>query len=457
MKSAANYTSGSIAGTMIRTMIAMLPGTLAISGYNIADTFFVAKLGTDPLAAMGFTFPVIMLVNCIFHGLGVGVMATVAHAVGGARAAKAAKLVSAGMVLVALIALLLGAVGFFTMDATFRRFGAEGSVLELVEGYMAIWYLGCITAALAMIGNNLLIAVGDSRLGGLVMCCGLGVNVLLDPLFIFGWGPLPAMGIRGAALATILAQAFGATVSAAALARRHNLWDFHAFAGRIVRAAWGKIIRFAVPATIGMVLMPVGNSVITWITAQFGNSAVAGAAAAGRLEAVAFVLPMALGISLMPMIAQNYGAKLYSRIHQCRRIAMRFALFFELTMAILYWVFAPYLVRFFTQDAEVASIMTSYLRIVPWGFGLIEIHRYSGFFFTGSGRPRASAWLAALRIVGLLIPLSLLALRLRSLTGLFWARLAADVLSGAVGWFLVRRLTRHFPADGMLEHKGKNR
>lgn len=453
-KAKTNYTAGSIGRTMIRTMIAMLPGTLAISGYNIADTFFVAKLGTAPLAAMGFTFPVIMLVNCIFHGLGVGVMATVAHAVGGARAAKAAKLVSAGMVLVALIALLLGVLGFFTMDATFRRFGAAGDVLELVEGYMSVWYLGCITAAMAMIGNNLLIAVGDSRLGGLVMCCGLGVNVLLDPLFIFGWGVFPAMGIRGAALATILAQAVGATVSAGALARRHHLWDLHAFHGRIVRPAWSRIIRFAVPATIGMILMPVGNSVITWITAKFGNSAVAGAAAAGRLEAVAFVLPMALGISLMPMIAQNYGAKFYSRIRRCHRLAMRFAFFFELAMALVFWSCAPYLVGFFTQDAEVAEIMTTYLRIVPWGFGLIEIHRYSGFFFTGCGRPRASAWLAALRIAGLLIPFSLLALWFHSLPGLFWARLGADVLAGATGWFLSRRLTRRLPADGVLERHG---
>ena len=163
---------------------------------------------------------------------------------------------------------------------------------------------------------------------------------------------------------------------------------------------------------------------------------------------------MALGIALMPMIAQNYGARLYSRIHQCRRIAMRFAFFLECTMAVLYWIAAPFLVGFFTQDAQVAAIMTSYLRIVPWGFGMIEIHRYSGFFYTGCSHPHASAWLAALRVAGLMIPFSLLALRLQSLTGLFWARLAADVVSGAIGWYLVRRLTRALPADGEPDRRG---
>ena len=94
--------------------------------------------------------------------------------------------------------------------------------------------------------------------------------------------------------------------------------------------------------------------------------------------------------------------------------------------------------------------MTAYLRIVPWGFGLLEIHRYCGFFFTGCNYPHGSAWLAALRIVVLLVPLSLLALAFGSLNGLFIARLAADLLAGFIGWALVVRMTSNLPADGEM-------
>ena len=448
MKKKSNYLTGTIGTTMLKTALAMLPGTIAVSGYNLADTYFVSQLGTLPLAAMGYTFPVIMLINCLFHGLGVGVMATVAHAVGGSRHGKAAKLVSSGMILIVSVAIAVGIAGYFTMDWTFRNFGAQGEVLKPINEYMSIWYLGCATAAVAMVGNSLLVALGDSRLGGFFMMFGLVLNVILDPLFIFdrGFG----MGIAGAALATVISQLISSCLLIAVLGKRHRMWSFKALEKRVIRSAWKQIIRFAVPAMLGMVLMPAGNGVVTRIVATFGDKAVAAAAAAGRLEILAFMLPMSLGIGLMPMIAQNYGAKLYSRIIKCRHFAMRFAFFYEIFMAAVYFVVAPYIVKYFTNDPEVAAIMVTYVRIIPWGFGMIEVHRYCGFFFTGCNYPHGSAWLSAMRIIGFLIPLSLLAMYLKSLNGLFVARLAADLLAGFIAWFLVIRMTAKLPADGEL-------
>ena len=120
---------------------------------------------------------------------------------------------------------------------------------------------------------------------------------------------------------------------------------------------------------------------------------------------------------------------------------MRFAFFFLLVMGLIYVFAAPSLVRFFSPDLEVQRIMILYMHIIPFGFGMIEIHRYSGFFFTGCGRPAVAAWLNGLRIIGFMIPFSLVAMWFHSLEGLFFARLAADVLAGAVGYILSRRLT----------------
>ena len=449
MRKKANYLSGTIGNTMFKTALSMLPGTIAVSGYNLADTFFVSKLGTLPLAAMGFTFPVIMVLGCIFHGLGVGVMATVAHAVGGAKGVKAARLVTSGLFLVVVVSAILGILGFLSMDWTFRQLGAEGAVCKPIAEYMNIWYLGCVTGAVGMVGNSLLVAVGDSKLAGFFMMFGLVLNVLLDPLFIFDWGF--GMGIAGAALATIISQLSGLVLILTALNRRHHLLKTSTLAKkRLVRSAWKQIIRFAVPSMLGMILMPAGNGVVTRIVANFGDEAVAATAAAGRLEVIAFMFPMSLGIGLMPMIAQNYGGKLYSRILRCRKIAMNFAFYYEIFMAAVYFIAAPYIVKYFTNDPKVAEIMTAYLRIIPWGFGMMEIHRYCGFFFTGCNYPHGSAWLAALRIIALLIPLSLLALAFGSLNGLFAARLAADLLAGCIGLMLVVRMTGKLPADGEL-------
>ncbi len=440
-KKEAVYTRGSIGGTMLKTGFAMLAATLAMSGYNIVDTYFIGRLpGAIPLAAMGFSFPVVMLTGCIFRGLAIGVMSTSAQALGAKKHDKAVKLIGSGLLLITFFSIALGIVGMMTKQYIFEAFGASGEALELVQQYMNIWFFGCLTASLSMAGNDLLIACGASKTASAMMMAGLVLNTILDPLFIFGWGIVPAMGIRGAALATILAQCASTVAVLYLLYKRYGLLEFKPIPYRTIRGAWGTMVRYAFPATLGMLMMPLGAAVITRITAAFGDTAVAATAAAGRLEMVAFVFPMALGMSLMPMVSQNFGAKLYQRIRDCHRFAMTFALFYLLFMAVVYALFARYLTPLFSTDPEVQKIMTHCMRIIPWGFAAIEIHRYSGFFYTGCGRPAASAWLNALRILGFMIPFSLIALCFHSLTGLFVARLLADVLAGIVGYFVSRRL-----------------
>ncbi|NLB54748.1 MAG: MATE family efflux transporter [Lentisphaerae bacterium] len=444
------YTRGPIGRMMIKTAFAMVAGTLAMSGYHLADTFYIGRLeGASPLAAMGFTLPVIMLVGCVFHGLASGVMMTTAQALGGNRKLKASRLVSSGLLLISLFSFILAIIGFFTSAKMVALFGAEGVTLKSAQNYLQIWFLGCITASLSTAGNNLLIAVGDSKVASAMMVAGMILNATLDPLFIFGWGPVPAMGISGAAIATVLSQFCAAFAVLTLLNKRHQLLVFRQLPWRIVKPLWSRIIRYAVPAMIGMLMMPIGASIITAVTAQFGETAVAASTAAGRLEMLAFVFPMALGISLMSMIGQNYGARLYDRIRDTHKFAMSFAFYYLLVMAVIYFGLADYFVRAFSTDEEVRRIMALCLRITPWGFGMIEIHRYAGFFFTGCGRPSVSAWLNGFRILGLMVPLSLLALYFKSLPGLFFARLLADILAGGTGLILSHRLARGLPSDGM--------
>ena len=436
------YTRGSIGGTMLKTGVAMLAATLAMSGYNIADTYFVGRLpGAEPLAAMGFTFPVVMLIGCVFRGLAVGVMSTSAQALGASKHTKATRLIASGLLLITLFSIVLGVIGILTGEHVFEAFGAQGETLDLVRGYMNIWYFGCLTSSLSMTGNDLLITCGASKTASAMMMAGLILNVILDPIFIFGWGIIPAMGIRGAALATIISQCVSTVAVLWLLYKRYELLEFKRIPWRAMRGAWRTMIRYAIPATLGMLMMPIGSAVLTRITAEFGDIAVAATAAAGRLEMIAFIFPMALGVSLMPMVSQNYGAKLYQRIRDCHRFSMGFAFCYLMTMAVIYVFFAHYLTPLFSSTPEVQEIMTLCMRIVPWGFAAIEIHRYSGFFYTGCGRPAVAAWLNGLRIIGLMIPFSLVAMWFHSLEGLFFARLAADVLAGAVGYFLSRRLT----------------
>ena len=441
---AAVYTQGPIAKSMIKTALAMIPATLALSGYNLVDAYFVGQMvgktaADAPMAAMGFTLPVVMLIGCLFHGLGIGVSAPAAQALGGNKLERAAKGSSSGVLMIMLVSILTAIIGMSCVRSVFSSFGAAGEVLDLVIEYMDIWYFGCFTASIAMAGHGLLISVGDNRMASTLMMTGMIINAILDPLFIFGWGFFPALGIRGAALATICAQATGGSISMYILWRKHHLIRFRKIPLQELRNYWIVTLRYAIPASLGMLMMPVGMTVITRLTATFGTAAMAGCTAAGRLETIAFVIPMSLGMTLTPFIAQNYGARRYDRIREGLIFAFKFAFVFLFASAVLFALLARFIAPHFCNSAEAQEVMARCIMISVWGLSGVEIHRFAGFSYTGCGRPAAAAMLNGMRFLLFLIPFSLIAWYFRSLNGLFVARLAADLLSGVVGAFLALR------------------
>ena len=447
-KNKAVYTHGPIGRTMLKNGVAMLAGTIAICGYNIVDTYFVGQLGKIPLAAMGFTFPVIMLIGCIFHGIANGVMAPTAQLLGNNKLSNAARVVSTGFLLTMIFSILLAALGIVFMEDIFVKLGATGKALEEVRGYMNIWYIGCFTASIGGLSNSILVGAGSPKISGFMMMTGMIINAALDPFFIFGWAGLPEMGIRGAALATVISQFVTCVVNVYFVWHKHHLITLEIIPWRVFRTASFQIIRYAVPNSISMMMMPIGSALVVKMTSVFGDAAVAASAAAGRLEVVAFMFPMALGITLMPTVGQNFGAKLYSRIRECHRFSMRFAGGFLLVMGVIFFFIAPWAAKQFSPDPEVQKIIISALRIIPWGLWGIEIHRYSGFFYTGCDRPIITAYLNVYRIFILLVPLSYLGCKTGYVEGIFAARLLADVIAGATGYFMSKVMVRHLPKDG---------
>ena len=438
------YTEGPIGSVMVKTALSMLPGTLAISGYNIVDTYFVSKLGTTPMAAMGFTFPIVMLVGCLYRGLDNGIMTPTAQLLGGRKLPRAARMVSSGAIMLILVSIAVGIIGSLTIDPVFRiLLKANEETMTDIRSYMIIWYMGSVTAALGMASNALLVTAGESRLAGMFMLGGLLLNLLLDPIFIFGWWFFPRMGVAGAALATVIAQVAGLAATASVLHYKLRLISRFNLPGEIIFGHWKTILRYGIPAICAMLLIPLGSMAITRAVAEVGKEvAVAATAAAGRIEIVAFVFPMSLGMALLPMIGQNYGAKAWERINQCRRFSMRFAGAVLLLMATVFTIFAPQLSRLFTRDPQVLDIMVTYLSIVSWGLAGVEIHRFGGFFLNGCARPTAAALLNGSRVVVFLIPLTFLAVSFDSLTGIFYARLVSDICSGIAGIICARVVTR---------------
>lgn len=432
----------SVRSTLLRMAVPMLAGTFAMNAYNLTDTWFVSRLGTLPLAAMGFTFPVVMLLTCVAGGIGTGVTTLVSHAIGRRDHADATRVVTHGILLVAGVAVILSVAGYLGIDVIFGRLGADARTLPLIGEYMRTWFAGALFMALPMTGNGILISSGDSRAASRFMVLGTVLNAILDPIMIFGYLGCPAMGIRGAALATVIAQAVSTSWLLLLLYRKHRLLLLGGGMLTGCLTSFRKIVGFAVPSILSMVLMPISATVITRLLGGFGNEAVAAAGACGRIEMFAFVIPMALGMSLTPFVSQNFGAARLDRIREAMTIATRFALLYGGAVAIVFFVCAPWLAVLFSRDPKVSAIMVAYVRTISFGYGMMEVHRYSGFYLTGRHQPFSTMLLNVTRVLVFLIPLSYLGAHLHGVRGVFGARLVTDLCVGTIGLLWIRRTCR---------------
>jgi len=429
----------SVRRTLFAMAFPMLAGTFAMNAYNLTDAWFVARLGTFPLAAIGFTFPVIMLLSCVSMGLGSGITTLTSHALGRRDPEGAAHFASYGMAFAVAVSAVIAVAGLCTITPVFTRLGADAHTLPLVADYMRIWYLGAPTLCLPMIGNGILISLGDSKSASRLMMTGTLVNLVLNPILIFGWLGLPALGIRGSALATVLAQGVS-MVWLFRLLLKYRLLKRDGWRLRDGLAAVRGILRFGIPGVLSMALMPISATVITRILSGFGNAAVAACGVAGRIEMFAFIIPMALGMSMTPFISQNFGAGRLDRIREAVGVSYRFALLYGGGVALLFFILAHPLAALFSADPKVVAILVAYIRIIAFGYGLMETHRYSGMILTGMHRPLEATLLNAIRVLVLLIPLSWLGARLLGVCGVFWGRLATDVTVGILGILWLRRV-----------------
>ncbi len=422
-----------ISKTVLRMAIPMLAGTFAMNAYNLTDTWFVSRLGTNALAAMSFTFPVVMLLGFIMRGLGTGAMTVVAHALGRGKHQTAARITTHATFLSSILALCLTVAGLLTIKPLFIQLGATGEVLVFTQQYMWIWYFGLVIRVVQMMFADIIIGTGNTKAVSLLMVAGTVLNFILDPMMIFGLWGCPKMGIQGAALATVISEALVLAAAFYFIHKKYQLILFVSHSRRRIVASWRRILRIGIPTTLSSILTPVSAAVVIKIVSRFGQAAVAAIGVASRIEMFAFMIPMTVGMSLVPFVAQNYGARRFDRIKAVQKGAMLFALIFGCIIAGVFLFIARPLGELFSSDPEVVNILVRYIYITCFGYGFLEVHRYAGFCMIGIHRPISSAFLNTIRVIVLMIPLAYFGAKLFGISGIFWGRLITDICSAAIG------------------------
>lgn len=441
-KYAGSLIRSSVAVQLVKLAAPMLVGTFAMTTFNMVDTYFVSRLGTLPLAAMGFTFPVIMVMGAVAHGLGMGVTAVVSRTLGAGKHDRAARITAHSIILALLLVFLLSAAGFCTIGPVFTLLGADDTVIPLIRDYMTVWYTGALFMILPMLINSVMRAAGNAVIPGIIMAAACALNAVLDPVMIFGYAGFPALGLRGAALATVISRASTLAAGLWILHRRFRLLDFSRAALRLIWVSWKKVLHISIPSAMTGLLMPISGGVITRLVAGFGEETVAACGAAVRIEMFAFMIPMALGISQVPFIGQNWGAGRLDRVNECRIYSNMFAFGWGIVIALVFRAVSAPLSAVFSEDPRVLEVLEMYLCTVPIGYGMMEIHRYVGFSFNAISRPMHAVGVNVLRVVGLLIPLSVFGAHVLGIRGIFWGRVGADIISAIAALVWASRLFR---------------
>lgn len=439
-------TSGSIPRHLVRLTIPSIAGALAITAFNLTDTYFVSRLGTIPLAAMGFTFPVVMVVGAIAMGISMGSGSVLARAMGAGDNDKMRKTATYGLFLALALTALVGLIGLITLDPLFLALGANEITLPLVKEYMIIWYAGSVVVLTPPVGDGNLRATGDMiRPSIVMMICAVG-NIVLDPVFIWGLGPIPAMGIRGAALATVLSRGLG---MAATLIFNANsgLLDFSRPRLSELFSTWRSILFIGVPAAVAQLLPSALRSVLTITTAAIvGTTGVAALAAGTRIESIPIMVAWAFNAAILTLIAQNYGAGHSDRVETVRRTIVRYGLAYGLFLAVLIYLVSPALARIFTDDPAVAEYTVLYLRIYFASAFFVLVFNWNSVALNAIGRPIISLWLNLTGIGLLMIPGALIgraAWPEQPFAGMMAGLAAGNVLAGVLAWLAGRRfLTR---------------
>jgi len=433
-------TEGPVAAALARMAAGMMIGLLAMAGFNVADTYFVARLGTRQLAAMSFTFPVTMVIAGLAMGLGVGTSAIVANLIGQRLHHRVQALTTDALLLGLVLVSALVTVGMVTVRPLFSMLGATAETLPFVERYMHIWYVGMPFVVVPMIGNNAIRATGDTATPGLIMLVGLGLNAVFDPALIFGLGPIPAMGISGAALATVVSRAMSMTASLYVLARRKDMLTFERPTWRRTGASWRRILYIGLPAAASHMLMPISMGIVLRMVAWFGTAAVAAFGAASRLERVAVLPVIAVGASMMPLVGQNRGAGRFGRIYQAHRTAWRFDVLWGLGCAVALAAFSGPISRIFTRDPAVFGYLSKLLCIAPLAYGFKGLSHLAGSGMNAIERPFHAWAMMILRLLVLTIPLAALGGLVGGFVGLIAGLVVAEVMAGILAVRLTRAL-----------------
>ncbi len=405
-----------------RIALPMSVGMFFNTMFNVVDTLCAGWIGTDALASLSLSFPVFVIIWAVGAGLSQGATALMGNALGGGRPDEARAVLAQALLMTVVTGVLLTVAGWLAAPALFQLLGAEGAYLDTVLAFMNVILGGSTFILLPMILNAALSSQGETKPYRNFLIVALAGNVSLNPVFIWGWFGLPAMGVAGIALATVLVHIGGVIY----LSKKVRRFDFAHGIGRAdLRpdfALMRRIMGQALPAGMNSMTVAIGIVLITWFVKQFGKEAVAAYGIAVRIEQIVLLPTIGLNMAVLSIVSQNFGAGLGHRVKEAWSRNVLWGAGMMVAGGVLIVFLREPAMALFTKDPTVIRYGADYLLTAS-----ITLSAYPILFATmsalqGIKKPAFSFWIGLYRqILAPFAMFNLLAFTLSwKLWGVWW-------------------------------------
>jgi putative MATE family efflux protein len=437
-----------------RLLIALsLPGiasTITTSLYNIVNTLWVARLGHEAIAALTIVFPYQILYYAIGGGTGIGISALVSRRFGENNIDATNRIAGQIYFISAFWGLLFMIIAVLFADSILPAMGATPDIMEYSHHYFVITSYGAPLIILAMVMSSLIRGSGDAVKPMVIMILGSIINVFLDPLLIFGLGPFPEMGVRGAAWATVISQSCGALLGLYYFLSHKTAYRIKASHLHPDLSILRDIYRVGAPSAILQITESLAFMLFNIVVSSFGSFAIAAVGIAMRISDFAYMPVMGVSHGLLPIVGFCFGARNFKRLWQAVKQASIGIMALLLVITALIEIFTPQLVGIFSKEAALTSVTVPAMRIMLSSMVLIGPSIMIVTAFQGLSKGKTALVLSLIRQFIVFVPILFLFRHLFGLNGVWLTSPASDVLGIIVSLAFIYREYRLQQRSGSL-------